>query len=94
MFDRLISNVVNSAGRALGRSIGDSVGDALGDAVGKVTDQAANNITADMKMASETKQMALDEQKKVNDLPATCPHCGAPTNRQLVCEYCDCKIVE
>lgn len=94
LFGHLLNKVVGNAGAALGEAIGDSVGDALGNAVGKVTSQAADNITTDMKIASETKQMILEEQQKVNDLPDHCPHCKAPTNKQLVCEYCHCKIVE
>ncbi len=94
MFERLLNRVVGSASHAIGNSIGDSIGDAIGDAFGKVTDQAVDNITDDMRRASDVKQMALDEQQKINNLPTHCPHCNAPTNRMLVCEYCGSKIVQ
>jgi hypothetical protein len=86
----LIGGLINSAGSAIGAA----AGVAIGNAVNKVADQAANNVVNDMKMESEKKQMAINEQKKVNELPPICPHCGAATAGKLVCDYCDCKIVE
>ena len=38
--------------------------------------------------------MKMAEKIKEENLPALCPHCGAPTNKKIVCEYCGCKIVE
>ena len=80
--------------RIVGNAIGSAVGSAVGGAVGKVTDAAVDGVVQDMKMSQERKQMALDEEKKVLNLPPTCPHCGAATVGELVCRYCDCKIVE
>lgn len=47
-----------------------------------------------MKVANEFKYTAVDEQKKINNLPTNCPYCCAPTTGKLVCEYCGTKIVE
>ena len=56
-------------------------------------------------LKSETeKQIKIDEQRKMSELkiqeeykktqlPSHCPFCKAPTNGQLVCEYCDSKIM-
>ena len=87
---RLLEGFVNSAGSAIGAA----AGIAIGNAVTKVADGAADSVVNDMKMENEKKQMAIREQKKVNDLPPICPHCGAATVGKLVCDYCDCKIVE
>lgn len=89
MFDRLIRTVVNEAAD----SVGDAIGDAVGGAVEKVTDQAANNFVEDMKRDNEVKQMKIEEQKKITQLPSHCPFCKAPTTGQLVCEYCNSKIM-
>jgi len=94
LFDRIINNVANSASRSLGRAIGDGVGNAIGDAASKLGSQAVENVTTDMKVANEQKEMALDEQKKALNLPPICPHCGAPTSGKLVCEFCDCKVIQ
>lgn len=37
--------------------------------------------------------MKMAERLKEENLPPLCPHCGAPTNKKIVCEYCGCKIV-
>lgn len=37
--------------------------------------------------------MKMAERIKEENLPPLCPHCGAPTNKKIVCEYCGCKIV-
>ncbi len=67
-------------------------GAAINSAIDKVTDQAAENTVTEMKIEAEEMQMSLEEQKLIAKLPAHCPHCGAPTGKSLICEYCDCKI--
>ena len=83
LFDRAIGNIINNTISSTKNVIGESVGNAVSDAVGKVTNQAAENITTDMKVEAMSK------------LPSNCPHCGAPTKKDgnLICEYCGCKIV-
>ena len=76
------------------RIIGNAIGSAVGTATEKVAGAAVDGVVNDMKIAQEKKRMALDEEKKVLNLPPTCPHCGAATVGELVCRYCDCKIVE
>ena len=45
-------------------------------------------------VANEYKFMAVEEQRKINNLPPNCPHCSAPTSGKIVCEYCKAKVVE
>lgn len=90
LFDAIVNRVVGEASE----SIGDALGNAIGNSVGKVAAQATENLTTNMEIANEQKKMALDEEKKAQELPGTCPRCGAPTNKKIVCEYCDCKIVQ
>ena len=90
----LFGSLIDSASRGLGHSLGSAVGGAVGGAVGKVANQTAENVTTDMKVANEYKFMAVEEQKKINNLPPNCPHCSAPTSGKIVCEYCKAKVVE
>ena len=90
----LFGSILDSASRGLGHSLGSAVGGAVGGAVGKVANQTAENVTTDMKVANEYKFMAVEEQKKINNLPTNCPHCCAPTTGKLICEYCGTKVVE
>ena len=39
-------------------------------------------------------KMILDQKMKEEDLPPHCPHCGAPTKKKIICEYCGCKIIK
>jgi hypothetical protein len=48
----------------------------------------------EIEQANVNHELAIKEQKQISDLPAKCPHCNAPTNKSLVCEFCQCKIVE
>ena len=102
LFDRLLNKVADT----VGDKVGDSVGDALSSVVKEVGSQAGSNLTSEMKMqqenrvlnnkiASEKKMMDLEEDaEKAQHLPANCPHCFAPTEKKLVCEYCGCKVIE
>lgn len=99
--DAFLGGIVNSASAA----IGSAAGVAIGAAVTKVVDQELENYSEEQKLNNqkkrmnlmeehERKKMALEEEKKAQDLPTNCPHCGAPTNKKLVCEYCECKVKE
>ncbi len=90
LFDRVVNNVVGS----MSRSAGEAIGNAVGNAVGNMAGEGVNSITTDMKIKNEEKLMDLAEKQKEENLPPHCPHCNAPTNKKLVCEYCGCKIVE
>ncbi len=94
MLGGALNRTLNSAGNALGQGIGNAVGNAVGNAAGKVVEQAGEGIATDMQVANEAKMMVMDTQKKISNLPPHCPHCGAPTSGVLVCEYCNCKIVQ
>lgn len=94
LLDRMINNVVSSASRSAGHAIGDAIGDAVGKSVGNLAEAGTESITTDIKIKNEEKMMDLAERQKAENLPPNCPHCGAPSNKQLVCEYCHCKIVQ
>ena len=81
--DSMVKNVASS----VAYSASSEIGRAAGRAVGSVVTQATEGITDDMKAKNELK-------RKEENLPSKCPHCGAPTNKKIVCEYCSCKIVE
>ena len=90
----LLDRVVNSMVGSMSRSAGNAIGNAVGNAVGNMAGEGINSVTTDMKVKNEEKLMDLAERQKAENLPPNCPHCGAPTNKKLVCEYCQCKVVE
>ena len=90
LLDRMINRVVSSASYAAGNAIGDAVGKSVGNVAGAGMD----SIATDIKVKNGEKMMDLAERQKAENVPPQCPHCGAPSNKQLVCEYCHCKIVE
>ncbi len=90
LLDRLINNAVSSATYAAGNAIGDAVG----KSVGNVASAGIDSVATDIKVKNGEKMIDLEEKQKAANLPPNCPHCGAPSNKQLVCEYCHCKIVE
>ncbi len=90
LLDRMLNNAMGSMSRAAGNAIGNAVGNAVGNMAG----EGINSVTTDMKIKNEEKMMDLAERQKEENLPMNCPHCGAPTNKHLVCEYCHCKVVE
>lgn len=90
LLDRMINNVVSSASH----SAGNAIGDAVGKSVGSIAGAGMDSIATDIKVKNEEKMMDLAERQKAENLPPTCPNCGAPTNKQIVCEYCHCKVVQ
>ena len=89
LFGNLINGIISNAAD----SVGDAIGDVVGNAVGKVANQASDNMVNEMKRENEIRDMQVEEQRKITELPSHCPHCKAPTNGQLVCEYCNSKIM-
>ncbi len=89
-----LDHIIGNAISGVSWSAGNAIGDAIGHAANKVADEAVSGVVNDMKIAKEKKNMALENEKKANSLPPICPHCGAATAGKLVCDYCDCKIVE
>lgn len=101
LFDRLINNAVSSASR----EIGSAVGQAAGSAIQAYAKEATASMTTEMRQANQNKRIAMEKQaqsakhemedaERVQHLPALCPHCKAPTEKKLVCEYCGCKVIE
>lgn len=89
LFGNLINGIISNAAD----SVGDAIGDVVGNAVGKVANQASDNMVNEMKRENEIRDMQVEEQRKITELPSHCPYCKAPTTGQLVCEYCNSKIM-
>lgn len=83
----LLDSVVRNVASGAAYSLSSELGHAVGKAAGSVVTQATESITDEMKAKN-------NQRRKEENLPPNCPHCGAPTNRKLVCEYCACKIVQ
>ena len=81
LLDRIIGNAISD----VTWSASNAIGNAIGHAANQVANEAVDGVVT---------EMAFDNEKKANELPPICPHCGAATAGKLVCDYCDCKIVE
>ncbi len=94
LFDSVVNNVVSSMSHSAGHAIGNAVGNAIGNMAG----EGINSVTTDMKIQNEEKMNtyheAVEQRQKLQNIPAICPHCSAPTNGKLICEYCQCKVIE
>lgn len=97
VINRVVDNVTSQASIAVGRAVGDAVGD--------IASEAGKSLTNEIKEMNQEKEIELKRnalnaelemanQRKASNLPPNCPHCGAPTENKLVCEYCDSKIIE
>lgn len=97
VINRVVDNFTASASIAVGRAVGDAVGD--------IATEAGKSLTNEIKEINQEKEielkknalnaeLAMEEQIKASNLPPNCPHCGAPTENKLVCEYCDSKVIE
>lgn len=60
---------------------------------------SAANEAKEQEYAREeaNRQFELEKQKQemelLSKIPSVCPHCGAPTNKKLNCEYCNSYLV-
>lgn len=101
LFDRVINRVVDNVTASASYAVGRAVGDAVGD----MATEAGKSLTNEIKEKNQEKEIALknnalnaelamEERRKEANLPTNCPHCGAPTENKLVCEYCDSKVIE
>ena len=100
LLDHVVANAVRGTSRHAGYALGSVIGVAAGAVANEVAHEVAQNITADMRAQQEEKnlqlerrKMELEEEKKANNLPLHCPHCNAPTNKKIVCEYCNCRVI-
>ena len=90
----IINSLIGSTLTGAGIALGSRIGNVLSESVDKLADETVNNLTEEMRLKNEQKRIELSENKMLNNLPAKCPHCGAPTVKKLVCDYCNCKVVE
>lgn len=54
----------------------------------------ADAMQRQLDQANVSHEVAMNNIRKVSELPSHCPHCNAPTSQSLNCEFCGCKIVE
>ncbi|MBO5476011.1 MAG: hypothetical protein J5982_05905 [Bacilli bacterium] len=101
LLDRIINRVVDN----VASEASSAIGIAVGNTVESMATEAGKSLTNELKEKNQQRELEIkqnainaelkmEEQRKSADLPTHCPHCGAPTNKNIVCEYCECKIVE
>ena len=84
---RLRSTAAGSS--VIGRIIGTAVAAAVSGAIDNYTESAAKANAAE----AERSAIRREYNRKMADLPANCPNCGAPTCGKMYCEYCESKMV-
>lgn len=71
--------------------------DVLGMGIAAVVNAASEAKEQEFIKEQAMLQREMEEKKAQEELlsriPSICPHCGAPTNRKLNCEYCDSYLV-
>ena len=100
LLDSVVSDMVGRSSRHASAALGSAIGVATGIVATEVAKEVAKGITSEMQMQNEEKnlqlerkKLQLEEEKKAQNLPLHCPHCSAPTNKKIVCEYCGCRII-
>lgn len=97
IINRVVDNVTAHASYAVGRAVGDAVGDIATEAGKSLTNEIKEmNQEKEIKLKNNAlnAELAMEERRKEANLPPNCPHCGAPTENKLVCNYCDSKVIE
>ncbi len=89
----LINSLIGSTLTGVGVSLGSKLGSVISESVDKLADETVDNLTKEMRLKNVQKEMELSEAKKLNNIPLKCPHCGAPTVKKLLCEYCNCNVM-
>ncbi len=87
------SNSVNAFGTAVSSAVGAAVGAAVGSAINRVSAEVVDTVTNNMEIDQQKKRMALEKQKKLENMDARCPYCCAPTSGKEYCEYCASKLI-
>ncbi len=77
--------------------IGSVIGSVLGTVISTAVTETAATYTQTVERAKSEEQerarIRSEYNRKLADLPANCPNCGAPTCGKMYCEYCDSKLV-
>ena len=95
--NRVVDNVTYQASSAIGTAVGNTVENMATEAGKSLTNELKDKNQQrelEIKQNAINAELKMEEQKKAAELPPHCPHCGAPTEKNIVCEYCGCKIVE
>lgn len=83
-----------SAGSPL---IGSILGGVIGTAVSAVVNEAVETYvrTGENERAAQTEKARINAEyrRRMQQLPAQCPYCGAPTCGKMYCEYCESKMI-
>lgn len=84
----------NLAGTSLiGGLIGSALGTVITTALSETVEGCAETAERARTEEQERARIRSEYNKKMANLPANCPNCGAPTCGKMYCEYCDSKLV-
>lgn len=76
-----------------GSIIGSIIGTAISTAINETVESYAGTVERARAEEQERARIRSEYNKKMANLPANCPNCGAPTCGKMYCEYCESKLV-
>lgn len=76
-----------------GSIIGSIIGTATSTAINETVESYAGTVERARTEEQERARIRSEYNKKMTNLPANCPNCGAPTCGKMYCEYCESKLV-
>ena len=76
-----------------GPIIGSIIGTAISTAINETVESYAGTVERARTEEQERARIRSEYNKKMANLPANCPNCGAPTCGKMYCEYCESKLV-
>ena len=76
-----------------GSIIGSIIGTAISTAINETVESYAGTVERARTEEQERARIRSEYNKKMANLPANCPNCGAPTCGKMYCEYCESKLV-
>ena len=76
-----------------GSIIGSIIGTAISTAINETVESYAGTVERARTEEQERARIRSECNKKMTNLPANCPNCGAPTCGKMYCEYCESKLV-
>ncbi len=86
--------IKNNHGHVVGGSIiGSIIGTAISTAINETVESYAGTVERARTEEQERARIRSEYNKKMTNLPANCPNCGAPTCGKMYCEYCESKLV-
>ena len=75
-----------------GSIIGSIIGTAISTAINGTVESYAGTVERARTEEQERARIRSEYNKKMTNLPANCPNCGAPTCGKMYFEYCESKL--